>query len=311
MLFLQHDRMLRFLGRSPRSRFHGLRLLQRIRLRLQRVGLGAQLLSVLRIAGHVLEARLGAQILRLPAQLVRGLALRLLPRVMPAEVKHQLAAPVAHLVDRVAGGLLRVAHALVDGLAHALERAAGGVVHVAHELLRLRHDALAKALQRRERLVERFAQVKLPVARLRFGLLFVSRFFLLCCLLRLFLRGVRRGFGRGLLLRGLAVFAVHPGEQLADVLQRRGDLGKGFLFRLAARHRVLVAGLRVGQQLVAQRQVLRRHLHLGKDLVNHAANALVHCSASSMPISREITARYLRQSDLFSSYNVRPASVRW
>ena len=292
VLLFQHDRfsvrfllglVLRgfFLSRSLRSGslrggLHSLRLLKRVGLRLKRIRPGVQLVRARLIAGHGLKARLRAQVLGFLTQVVRGFALRLLRLLALSEVKHQFAAHVAHLVDRVARGLLRVLHALVHSPAHVLERAARGVVHVAHKLLGLRHDALAKAAQRRKRLVERLAKVKLC------DLLFFLR---LCSF------GSLGGFGGFGILGGFGSFgsfgnlrclwfrgapAVHLVQQVVDVLQGGRNLSEGFLLGLAARYDILVARLRVGQQLVPQSQVFRGHLHLGKDPVDHAANALVH-----------------------------------
>jgi len=64
--------------------------------------------------------------------------------------------------------------------------------------------------------------------------------------------------------------------------------------------------------LVAQGKVIRRHLHIGKNFIDHSSNLLVHhFDASSIPNSSDITARYFRQSAWFSAKSALPFSVRW
>ena len=204
-----------------------------------------------------------------------------------AEIDDDFALVAGQLVNRLARRLLRVAQPLADRLADAADHAARQVVHLPNQLLCLRHNLLAHVAQRAEGLAQHVADIRrffgsdLEIRRfVRFGLrgLFLGLFFFIFFI-----------FGR--------LFGVHVVQQALHVAQRRGHLGESLLLRLARANGILEARLRVGHHLVAQGEVIRRHLHIGKNFIDHSANLLVHhLDASSIPNSSDITARYLRQS---------------
>ena len=204
-----------------------------------------------------------------------------------AEIDDDFALVAGQLVNRLARRLLRVAQPLADRLADAADHAARQVVHLANQLLRLRHNLLAHVAQRAEGLAQHVADIR--------------RFFGSDLEIRRFVRFGLRGLFLGLFFFIFFVFArlfgVHVVQQALHVAQRRGHLGESLLLRLARANGILEARLRVGHHLVAQGEVIRRHLHIGKNFINHSANLLVHhLDASSIPNSSDITARYLRQS---------------
>ena len=204
-----------------------------------------------------------------------------------AEIDDDFALVAGQLVNRLARRLLRVAQPLADRLADAADHAARQVVHLANQLLRLRHNLLAHVAQRAEGLAQHVADIR--------------RFFGSDLEIRRFVRFGLRGLFLGLFFFIFFVFArffgVHVVQQALHVAQRRGHLGESLLLRLARANGILEARLRVGHHFVAQGEVIRRHLHIGKNFINHSANLLVHhLDASSIPNSSDITARYLRQS---------------
>ena len=250
-------------------------------LGLQRVGLCAQRPRALLIARRLLELRLGADALGAFAQRRRSLGLFL------AEIDDDFALVAGQLVNRLARRLLRVAQPLADRLADAADHAARQVVHLANQLLCLRHNLLAHVAQRAEGLAQHVADIR--------------RFFGSDLEIRRFVRFGLRGLFLGLFFFIFFIFArlfgVHFAQQALHVAQRRGHLGESFFLRLARADGILKPRLGVGHQLVAQGKVIRRHLHIGKNFIDHSSNLLVHhFDASSIPNSSDITARYFRQS---------------
>ena len=196
---------------------------------------------------------------------------------MLAEVDGDLALLSGEAVDRLIRGLLRVLHALVDRAADVQDHAAGRVVHLPDELLRLRHEAAAQVAQRGERLVQLLAEIDLllRLLRLRTGpVLFFA--VIIAVVIVFFVIVVVVDVDLHMHMRLFLRLRVHLAQQRLHVAQRGRDLREGLLLALSLRDGILIAGLRVGHQLVAQGEVFHRHLHLREDLVNHAANPLAH-----------------------------------
>ena len=268
----------------------------------QRVSLRAQFPRALLIACRLLEFRFGADGLGAFAQRRRSFGLFL------AKVDDDFALVAGELVDGLARRLLRVAQTLADRFANTADHAARQVVHLPNQLLRLRHNLLAHVAQRAESLAQRFADIRrlfgldLKIRLVGPGFLALGRL----VALRLSL-GLDGFFGTVLRL-----FGVHFAQQALHVAQRRGHLGESFFLRLSRADGILKPRLGVGHQLVAQGKVIRRHLHIGKNFIDHSSNLLVHhFDASSIPNSSDITARYFRQSAWFSAKSALPFSVRW
>ena len=262
-----------------------------VRFGFHRVGFGAELSCALLIARRLLDFRFGADILRTLAQRRRRFgAFLLLVRLNDdfAQIDDNFALVARQLVDCLARRLLRVAQPFADNLADSADDAAGHAVHLFDQLLRLRHDLLAHVAQCAKCLAQRFAEVG-----------HILRLFLGVCLgvLRFFGFFRLRLFGRIRNVLLPAVLRVHLFEQALHVAQRSGNLCEGFLLRLALTHGILITRLRVCHHLIAEGEIIRRHFHVRKNIINQSANFLIHhFDAASIPNNSDIMLRYLRQS---------------